>query len=418
MRWQGDAASVSPICLRIGIRCGAMATALRPPSGHVFRVERKRGPVWYAKYRLPDGRQVQKKLGPAWSGRGRPPTGYLTKRGVEAWLRDTLDAARRGTLPGLVRTGATVADAAAEWLRYVEQDRDCRPSTLRDYRSILEVHVLPRLGELKLEDLTPAVIEEWRSGLHGARGGQLTNRSRNKALTILGGVLERARKVYRMPSNPARDVEALRQRYDETRFDFYSPEEVHALARAAASEQDAAVFLTAAFTGLRRGELVALRWRDVDFERSAIRVTGSYVNGHLASPKSGRGRVVPMLPGVAEVLAKLSQRELWTDDDDLVFPGEVGNYLDASALRRRFVAARERAGLRKIRFHDLRHTFGTLAVRGAESLVELQAWMGHADITTTMRYTHYREQEDAAARLAKAFASEGVEESPRLERAG
>src|SRR3954451_1708058 len=109
----------------------------RMPSGHVFRVERKRGPAWYAKYRLPDGRQVQKKLGPAWTERGRPPAGYFTKRTAEAWLRDTLDSARRGTLPGLVRTGTRFADAAEEWLRYVEHDRDVKPSTLTDCRSVV-----------------------------------------------------------------------------------------------------------------------------------------------------------------------------------------------------------------------------------------------------------------------------------------
>ncbi len=94
-----------------------MAGELKPPSGHVFRLERRRGPVWYAKYRLPDGRQVQRKLGPAWGGRGRPPAGHFTKRTAEEWLRAVLDEARRGTLPGMVRTGATFADAAAEWLR-------------------------------------------------------------------------------------------------------------------------------------------------------------------------------------------------------------------------------------------------------------------------------------------------------------
>ena len=97
----------------------------------MFRVERARGPVWYAKYRLPDGRQVQKKLGPAWTERGRPPNGYFTKRTAEAWLRDVLDEARRGTLAGMVRTGATFADAAAEWLRFIEEDRERKPSTLQ-----------------------------------------------------------------------------------------------------------------------------------------------------------------------------------------------------------------------------------------------------------------------------------------------
>jgi len=382
-----------------------LTTGVRTPTGHVFRVERKRGAAWYAKYRLPDGRQVQKKLGPAWSERGRPPAGYFTKRAAETWLRDTLDEARRGTLPGLVKTGATFADAAAEWLRYVEQDRDCKPSTLSDYRSVLRAHLLPAFGEIPLEEITVRKVEEWRAQMSPA-GRPLSSRTRNKALTILGGVLERAKKVYGLQANPARSVEKLRERYDATTFDFYSPEEVHALARAAKSEQDAALFLTAAFTGLRRGELIALRWRDVDFDRGLMRVSASYANGKLTSPKSGKGRAVPMVPAVAAALARLGQREHWTGDEDLVFPGETGDHLDGSALRRRFAAAQKRADLRPIRFHDLRHTFGTLAVRGAESIVELQAWMGHAEIRTTMRYTHYREQHDAAERLARAFMSE------------
>jgi len=385
-----------------------MPPPVRPPTGHVFRSERVRGPAWYAKYRLPDGRQVQKKLGPAWTGRGRPPAGYFTKRTAEDWLRDTLDSARRGTLPGLVRTGATFADAAAEWLRYVEHDRDCKPSTLSDYRSVLKTHLLPAFGETRLEDLGAQRIEAWRASLGTDGPRPLSNRTRNKALTILGGVLERGRRVHGLATNPARDVEKLRERYDATRFAFYSPEEVRALARAAASEQDGAIFLTAAFTGMRRGELIALRWRDVDFQRAAIRVSGSYANGTLTSPKSGHGRVVPMVPHVAAELAKLSKREHSTGDDDLVFPGDLSTYLDGSALRRRFAAAQQRAGLRTIRFHDLRHTFGTLAVRGAESIVELQAWMGHAEVRTTMRYTHYQEQQDAAERLAEAFRPAGV----------
>jgi integrase len=387
-----------------------VAERLKPPTGHVFRVERKRGPAWYAKYRLPDGRQVQRKLGPAWTGRGRPGAGHFTKRLAEDWLRDTLDQARRGTLLGAVRTGVTFADAAAEWLRYVAEDRDVKPSTLSDYRSVVSSRLLPEFGELPVEEITPDRIEAWRASLGAGR--PLTNRTRNKAVTILGGVMERARKLYGLPSNPVRDVEKLRERHDATRFDFFSPEEVWALVRAAASEQDAAIYLTAAFTGLRRGELIALRWRDVDFNLSALRVSGSYANGQLTAPKSGHGRVVPMVPGVAEALAKLSQRGEGVGDDDLVFPGEFGVFLDGSALRRRFVAACSRAGLRQIRFHDLRHTFGTLAVRGAESIVELQNWLGHAELRTTMRYTHYREQQDAAARLARAFGSIVAAEQP------
>ncbi len=127
---------------------------LRIPTGPVFRVERARGPVWYAKYRLPDGRQVQKRIGPAWGERGRPPAGYFTKRLAETWLRDLLDQARRGAVPGTVRSGVTFADAAAEWLRYVEHDRGRKPSTVSGYRSIVGSELMPRFGSMALESVT------------------------------------------------------------------------------------------------------------------------------------------------------------------------------------------------------------------------------------------------------------------------
>src|SRR5262249_37949020 len=99
-------------------------------SGHIFRHDGARRSVWRAKYRLPPGRQVQKTIGPVWTERGRPRAGYFTKRGAEAWLRETPDQARAGVLPGMIRTGVSFADACAEYLRYVEHDLDRKPSTL------------------------------------------------------------------------------------------------------------------------------------------------------------------------------------------------------------------------------------------------------------------------------------------------
>ncbi len=116
-----------------------------PISGHVYRFEGRRRPDWRAKYRLPDGRQVKRTIGPAWTGRGRPPAGYYTKRTAEAWLRDVLAQARAGTLPGMVRTGVTFADACDEYLRYVEFDLDRKPSTMVDYRSIIRAHLVARV---------------------------------------------------------------------------------------------------------------------------------------------------------------------------------------------------------------------------------------------------------------------------------
>jgi integrase len=352
----------------------------------------------YAKYRLPDGRQVQRKLGPAWTGRGRPPAGYFTKRTAEAWLRDLLDEARRGTLPGMVRTGATFADAAAEYLRYIEQDRGRKPSTVAGYRSTVQAHLLPAFGAERLEDITTSMIESWIATV------DRSPRTRNKLVTMIHGILERARKVYGLPTNAAADVEKFPQ-HRSGDIEVFSPEEVLALVRAAAGEQDGAIFLTAAFTGLRRGELLALRWRDVDFAGSVIRVRVSYADGHVTTPKSGKVRSVPMAPDVASALAKLGHRGQLTGDDDLVFLGDFGGYVDGSALRRRYDAALKRAGLRPLRFHDLRHTFGTRMIAKAD-IRRVQEWMGHADVQTTMKYLHYAPREEDAALVAEAFRLE------------
>ena len=327
-----------------------MSMRMVEPSGHVFRVDRRRGPIWYAKYRLPDGRQVQKKIGPAWTQRGRPAAGFHTKRTAEAWLRDVLDQARRGVLPGMAQTGVIFTVAVDEYLRWLEVDRERKPSTLRDYRSIIRTHLLPAFGEQLVEDITYDHVERWRLGLPA-----ISNRTKVKIITVLYGIMERARRTHRLPFNPVRDIEKPIARV-RVELDVFSPEDVWALVRAADSEQDAAVFLTAAFTGLCRGELVALLWRYVDFAGSHLRVARSYTEGHLTTPKSGRIRSVPMAPDVATTLARLGQRDHATGLEGLVFSGPLAEFLDASALYRRYKAALTRAGLRPVRFHDLRHT--------------------------------------------------------------
>jgi integrase len=229
---------------------------------------------------------VQKKLGPAWTDRGRPPAGYFTKRLAEAWLRSVLDDARRGVLPGQVRTGATFADAAGEYLRYIEHDRGRKPSTLRGYRSALQAHLLPAFGSMAVEEVSTEAIERWIADFSGSV------RTRNKLLIELHGILGRTKKVYGLRVNAAAEVEKFPQRVSGE-IEVFSPEEVWALVRAAGSEQDGAVYLTVAFTGLRMGELLALRWRDVDFAGSTMRVRASYYAGQLTTPKSGKVQVSP-----------------------------------------------------------------------------------------------------------------------------
>lgn len=113
-----------------------------------------------------------------------------------------------------------------------------------------------------------------------------------------------------------------------------------------------------------------------------------------------------MIDQVLRALDGLSRREDFTDPGDPVFPNEVGNFLDDSRLRQRYYKALERAGLQRVRFHDLRHTFGTLAVQ-AFPLSDVKAYMGHADIQTTMIYVHHVPQHDAADRLSRVVADSG-----------
>ena len=171
-----------------------------------------------------------------------------------------------------------------------------------------------------------------------------SNRNVQKRLVVLHGIFRRAMRVWGLPRNPVADVERPRVRVSSD-VDAFSPEEIHALVRAAGSEQDGALFLTAALTGLRMGELLALAWGDLDFAGQAVRVRRSYTaHGGLSSPKSGRVRSVPMVPDVARALAALATREWFTADDDLVFPGQTGGHQDGAALRIRYKAAAQACG--------------------------------------------------------------------------
>jgi hypothetical protein len=173
----------------------------RSTSGHVFRVDRDSGPVWYAKYRLPDGRQVQKRIAAAWTKPGRPDPGYVNRRGAEAWLSDVLAQAHAGTLAGMVRTGVTFERASSEWLRYCVEDRACKPSTMVDYRHTVDRVLVPVFGEQLLDDISARAIETWRASL------TTSARTRNKQLTILNGIFRRAQKRFGLQRNPVLEIE-------------------------------------------------------------------------------------------------------------------------------------------------------------------------------------------------------------------
>lgn len=175
------------------------------------------------------------------------------------------------------------------------------------------------------------------------------------------------------------------------------------------------IILTAAMTGLRMSELRGLRWRDIDWAAQRVRVRNTYVRSeHNAEGKSelSTKRSVPMTTLLAGLLDSWSQRTVFSSDLDLVFAHpQTGKPLDRSKVLKRFKAACEDAKVPAIRFHDLRHTFGTRLAASGVPLRTIQEFMGHADTKTTQIYVHYARSEHEIQLVNDAFAPE-TEHSP------
>lgn len=377
--------------------------------------QKSSGIIAYARWRDSTRSQRTQRIGEVWAERhgdrwrarrGNRPDGVLTIDDATVALQQLIagqevklaDAAEHKLDP----TFEAVAEA---WYAHGREVRGWRPSTVRDRRYTLDSHLLPEFGSMPVRSLDRAGVRRWWRGLHstGRKGGRLSDRNANKLLTELRAILNWSRDDYGLIDNPTDGIDKHREHSNE-RPSFYTVDQVEALVRAAASPSDALAFRIAAYAGLRRSEVVSLRWRCVDFTRGSIFVNESVSAGIDSRTKSGRGRTVPVAPQLAQALAQAMPAD--AADDDLVLAGTIpGSKLDGSALRRRFIDARDRAGLPPLRLHDLRHTFGSLAVDGGASLVQVQAWLGHSALSTTARYLHTASRASDAELLGRAFTA-------------
>jgi integrase len=377
-------------------------------------VFRQKGPdvAVYARWRDSMRRQRTKLLGPAWveqrdgqwrNRRGRKPEGALTIEDALLGVQ-SLASAHEVELTGQADLrGATFEDVAWAWHANGRNVVGWRPSTIEDREHTIRRHLLPAFGRRPIRSLDRVEVRRWWAQLHSSsrEGGRLSDRNCNKLLTELRAILNWAREDYELESNAADGIAKHPERNSE-RPSFFTREQVEALVGAASTEQDALAFKIAAYAGLRRGEVVSLRWRCVDFARSNLYVNESVSAGQDSTTKSGKGRAIPLAKALGEALAATRPQD--ASDDDLVLTGAMpGVKIDGSALRRRYETARTRAGLPPLRFHDLRHTFGSLAVDAGASLVQVQAWMGHSAIQTTMRYLHTKSRTADAELLDRAF---------------
>lgn len=363
--------------------------------------EQRSGPVYTVMFRWPAGRQVKRTIGPAWNRRGHAPEGHFDAACAHDRAREIVRehvAATHSTL--------TFRQLAGNYLHWLEHVRGAKPSTLQDHRFTLadpqdgkNGRVMAALGDRPAAEITTREIAALLDAL--ADSG-VTSRTVNQRRATLLAIFNYGRKHAGLRDNP---VEGTDKRREPQRapLDTYTAVEVEALACAMEDPQDAELVRVAAYTGLRLGELRALRWHDVG--HGVLTVSRALSAGVESGTKGGRVRHVPLVSQAAAALDRLRGRGDFTAPDELVFCNWLGRPIDSSALRRRFKHARDSAGLRPLRLHDLRHTYGSLLAAAGILVTDIQQAMGHADLQTTARYLHARQASEQVDRFGRAFAA-------------
>jgi len=318
----------------------------------------KRGRKWYVDYRVA-GRRVWKSVG-------------TSKRLAEDYLKD-LEAKRvRGELMDLREAKSIAFDTFAQ--KYLERygPNKAESTRLRDEITVRK-HLVPFFGRKLLGQIAAADIEEYKAQRRATQtkgGRQIARSTVNRELDLLKSLFARAVEWGYLKTNPAGEIQKFR--VDEKEPRFLAPGE-GALLMDAAEGQMKGFVVTALNTGLRKGELFNLRWGDVDFRRRELRVRKA---------KGKRFRVIPINDLLYETLKKhprhISGPYIFHNDDGTPWHD----------VRRSFNAALENAGLPRIRFHDLRHSFVSNLVMAGEDLRTVQELAGHRDIHSTMRYAH------------------------------
>ncbi len=243
------------------------------------------------------------------------------------------------------------------------------------------------------------MVEAYRGKLLEAGAGR---RTVNKALTLLGSVFRYAEKHGWMAANPARFVSKLRDDTGEhdapVEDNILRPHEIPALLAAAKPGRDHALLMTAVMTGMRSSELIGLQWGDIDWKSNQVSVRRCFRDGRFYEPKSKYSRRRIDVP--EQLISELKRWRLQCPKgQDLTFPNTLGRpENNANVLHRVFHPALRRAGLRKVRFHDLWHTYASLLIAGGEHPKYIQMQMGHSSIKVTMdTYGHLMQATNAQA---------------------
>lgn len=423
---------------------------VRPKQGAGGRV------YWDAQWRYRVGskpwRQKTRRLGLAWqepngSGgwrkrRGRCPDGWLDERAATVAAVAAMDEHVRelGESERVKREAAerkpTVRELGQDWLEWLEEVRGAKPSTIRDYASLLREpgvafkrgdrttagRIMKAFGDRPVDAVTTAEVSRFLRGLDREK---LTPRNVNKHRQVLAAMFSYACRAdtYGLAVNPVAGTDKRREP-SPARLDYYEIEEVEALARVcergehrptravgddesrartAEDRQDADAFRILFYTGIRIGELLTLRWADVELGARTLLVRRNLSADVETEPKGRRHRYVPLPDPALAALARLGSRDEFIGEDDYVVCNRWGRRLDASALRRRYQRGCEVAGLRRVKLHGLRHAAGSILARVADP-VFVRDYLGHSKLSTTDRYVSAKHRPEDFERLNRAFA--------------
>lgn len=355
-----------------------------------------------------------------------PITGKRRRKRITADTKQEAERQALQVLADVARGGFAEADASkitveqyvTRWLETINQTM--RPASARRYSDLMRLHVIPVIGQIRLGKLTALDVQRLYASRKADAG--LSSTTLNTLHVVLHRALKQAVRWKLLTYNVTDQVDPPRRVIPACKT--WSQEQAAAFLAVTDQDEWAALWRLALFTGMRRGELLALRWEDVDLTRKVLSVTGTLSRGkdgayEFGQPKSAAGRrSIALSDSVIKSLQKHRTRQaeirlrvgaLYTDMG-MVFASQGGEPLHPNTLARRFKLLIARAGVPTIRFHDLRHTAATLMLAHNVHPKIVQERLGHSDVSMTLnRYSHVTMdmQRQAADVLDAAMSGSG-----------
>ncbi|RMA90237.1 site-specific integrase [Priestia megaterium] len=344
--------------------------------------------------------------------RQKKKRGFTTKKEAEKALAVVLNELNLGTFiePQLIDLDSFIK----EW--FVERQTQLAKSTLKNHKCLYRNHLKPKLGHYKLQDLNPIVLQKFTNSL--VADSSLSHNSIRKLLFLMNQLMKKAHGLKLISENPLIHVNIPREVKSE--MSIWDLRQVNYYIANAKQNRYYTIVLMALLTGMRKGEILGLRWRDIDFEKQVVyirQIYDGYAKELKVGAKTASGVRSIHIPDMLvnqlkkerkKVLSNKLKQGMAYNDYDLVNCTKFGNPLDSSTLSKRFKNHTKKLGLPVIRFHDLRHTHVTMLIQQNVNVKVISERVGHSSIQITLnQYSHVLPsmQQEVADKLNTLFVN-------------